>query len=180
MQPEFLKWLVDPKQDGDGALTDFGCYGPDLMTWMMKGEAPVSVTAVTKRLKPEVYPEVDDEADILLNYPHAVAIVQASWNWPFGLKEMDVYGKTGFAKAMDSSRIEVRKEKDEEGTVEKGTPLVAPYDDPLHYLEAVLEGTVEEGYSLSSLRTNVIVAEILDAARQSAQTGRTVAQPRER
>ena len=32
VQPEFLKWLVDPKQDGDGALTDFGCYGPDLVT----------------------------------------------------------------------------------------------------------------------------------------------------
>ena len=180
VQPEFLKWLVDPKQDGDGALTDFGCYGPDLMTWMMKGEAPLSVTAVTKRLKPEVYPEVDDEADILLNYPHAVAIVQASWNWPFGVKEMDVYGKTGFAKAIDSSRIEVRREKDKEGTVEKGTPLVAPYDDPLHYLEAVLDGTVEEGYSMSSLRTNVIVAEILDAARQSAQTGRTIALPLKR
>jgi hypothetical protein len=74
----------------------------------------------------------------------------------------------------------VRKEKDAEGTVEKGTPLVAPYDDPLHYLEAVLDGTVEEGYSLSSLHTNVVVTEILDAARQSAQTGRTIALPLKR
>jgi predicted dehydrogenase len=180
VQPEFLKWLVDPKQDGDGALTDFGCYGPDLMTWMMKGEAPLSVTAVTKRLKPEVYPEVDDEADIVLNYPHAVAIVQASWNWPFGVKQMDMYGNKGFAKAIDSSRIEVRREKDAEGTVEKGPALAAPYDDPLHYLEAVLDGTVEEGNSPSGLKTNVVVAEILDAARQSAQTGRTVALPLKR
>jgi glucose-fructose oxidoreductase len=180
VQPEFLKWLVDPKQDGDGALTDFGCYGPDLMTWMMKGEAPLSVTAVTKRLKPEVYPDVDDEADIVLNYPHAVVIVQASWSWPFGVKQMDVYGTKGFAKAIDSSHLEVRRENDAEGTVEKGAPLVAPYDDPLHYLEAVLDGTVEEGYSLSSLHTNVVVAEILDAARQSAQTGRTIALPLKR
>jgi predicted dehydrogenase len=180
VQPEFLKWLIDPKQDGDGALTDFGCYGPDLLTWMMKGEAPLSVTAVTKRLKPEVYADVDDEADIVLNYPHSVAIVQASWNWPFAVKQMDVYGNKGFAKAIDSSRIDVRKEKDAEGTVEKGTPLVAPYDDPLHYLEAVLDGTVEEGYSLSSLHTNVVVTEILDAARQSAQTGRTIALPLKR
>jgi hypothetical protein len=29
--------------------------------------------------------------------------------------------------------------------VVEGAPLVAPYDDPLHYLEAVLDGTVEEG-----------------------------------
>lgn len=177
VQPEFLKWLVDPKQDGDGALTDFGCYGPDLITWMMGGEAPVSVMAVTKRLKPDVYPLVDDEADIVLNYKNSVAIVEASWNWPFGVKQMDVYGSKGFAKAMDSSQIEVRREKDDAGEVEQGEALKAPYDDPLHYLEAVLDGQVEEGDSMSSLHTNVIVAEILDAARRSAATGKTIALP---
>ena len=180
VQPEFLKWLIDPKQDGDGALTDFGCYGPDLVTSMMHGEAPISVTAVTKRLKPETYPEVDDEADIVLNYKNSVAIVQASWDWPFGLKQMDVYGRTGFAKAIDSGQIEVRKAKDTAGKVETGRPLVAPYDDPLHFLEAVLSGQVEEGDSLSGLKTNMTVTEILDAARQSAQTGKTIALPLKR
>ena len=177
VQPEFLKWLIDPKQDGDGALTDFGCYGPDLMTWMMGGEAPVSVTAVTKRLKPDVYPMVDDEADIVLNYKNSVAIVEASWNWPFGVKQMDVYGSKGFAKAMDGSQIEVRREKEKVGKVETGEAIKAPYDDPLHYLIAVVDGQVEEGNSLSSLHTNVIVAEILDAARRSATTGKTIALP---
>ena len=52
----FTQWLIDPAQDGDGALTDFGCYGPNLMTWLMDGEAPLSVTAVTKRMQPENYP----------------------------------------------------------------------------------------------------------------------------
>jgi glucose-fructose oxidoreductase len=180
VQPEFLKWLTDPKQDGDGALTDFGCYGPDLVTSMMHGEAPLTVTAVTKRLKPETYPEVDDEADIVLNYKNSVSIVQASWDWPFGLKQMDVYGRKGFAKAIDSGQIEVRREKDSKGKVETGQPLVAPYDDPLHFLEAVLSGQVEEGDSLSGLKTNMTVTEILDAARQSAQTGKTIALPLKR
>jgi predicted dehydrogenase len=177
VQPEFLKWLVDPKQDGDGALTDFGCYGPDLTTAMLHGEAPLTVTAVTKRMQPELYPEVDDEADIVLKYRNAVAIVEASWDWPFGVKQMDVYGRTGYAKAIDSSQIEVRREKDAAGVVETGQPLAAPYDDPLHFLEAVLSGQVEEGDSLSGLKTNVTVTEILDAARRSAQTGRTIALP---
>ena len=44
--PEFLKWLEDPEQNGDGALYDFGCYGADLVTWLMHGESPESVTAV--------------------------------------------------------------------------------------------------------------------------------------
>jgi predicted dehydrogenase len=177
VQPEFLEWLTDPKKNGDGALTDFGCYGPDLITAMLHGEVPLSVTAVTKRIKPEVYPGVDDEADIVLNYRNAVVIVQASWDWPFGVKQMDVYGRTGYAKAIDSSRIEVRRAKEAEGKVLTGQPLAAPYDDPLHYLEAVLSGQVQEGDSLSGLKTNMTVTEILDAALRSAQTGRTVALP---
>src|SRR5271163_3478980 len=96
--PEFLSFLIDPKQNGAGALFDFGCYGANLMTWLMDGETPLSVTAVTKQLQPNLYPQVDDEADIILNYKNAVAIIQASWNWPFGVKQMDVYGRTGFAK----------------------------------------------------------------------------------
>jgi glucose-fructose oxidoreductase len=175
--PEFLSWLLDPKLNGDGALTDFGCYGPDLMTWLMHGEVPRSVTAVAKHLQPERYPGVTDEAEIILNYAHAVAIVQASWNWPFNLKQMDVYGRTGFAKALDSGRIEVRRANEEEGQITKAPALAGPYDDPLRYLAAVLKGEIQEDDSLSSLKTNVTVTEILDAAFQSAQTGTTVTLP---
>ena len=177
VSPEFFALLVDPKQDGDGALTDFGCYGPDLMTWLMAGEVPVSVTAVTKRLQPDVYPLVDDEAEIVLNYSNAVSIVEGSWNWPFALKQMDVYGATGYAKAFNPEQVEVRRQGQEAGQVFPGMRLASPNDDPLHYLEAVLSGQVQEGDSLSSLKTNLTVTEILDAARQSAQTGRTVKLP---
>src|SRR5690606_16089059 len=43
---EFLEILTDPEKNGAGALVDFGCYGANLMTWLMKGERPLSVTAV--------------------------------------------------------------------------------------------------------------------------------------
>jgi len=175
--PEFLSFLIDPKQNGAGALFDFGCYGPNLMTWLMDGETPLSVSAVTKQLQPNLYPEVDDEADIILNYKNAIAIVQASWNWPFSLKQMDVYGRTGYAKAIDSERIEVRKADESEAQMLKGENLTAPYDDPLHYMAAILNGEIQEGNSPSSLKTNMAVAEILDAARQSAQTGKAVSLP---
>jgi predicted dehydrogenase len=176
VQPEFLKWLVDPAMDGDGALTDFGCYGPDLVTGMLHGEAPLSVSAVTQHLQPELYPKVADEADILLKYKSAVVIVEASWDWPFAVKQMDVYGRTGYAKTIDGSQMVVRKEREDAESKEVAPPPQAPYDDPLHYLEAVLGG-LDEGDSLSSLKTNVTVTEILDAARRSAQTGKTVVLP---
>ena len=177
VQPEFLSFLTDPRQNGAGALFDFGCYGANLMTWLMDGEAPLSVTAVTTQLQPSLYPEVDDEAEIVLTYKNAVAIVQASWNWPFNLKQMDVYGRTGYAKSIDSERIEVRKENEPEGRIMKGEMLTAPYDDPLHYMTALLNGDIREGNSLSSLSNNMTVSEILDAARQSARTGKTVSLP---
>ncbi len=177
VSPDFLALLTDPAQDGDGALTDFGCYGPNLMTWLMDGEAPISVTAVTKRLQPDLYPRVSDEADIILNYRNAVAIVEGSWNWPFAQKQMDLYGQTGYAKAIDPTKIEFRRQHDAAGSVTEGHPLEPPYDDPLHYMEAVLSGQIEERNDMSSLKNNILVAEILDAARQSAQTGKTIALP---
>ncbi len=178
--PEFLSLLMDPKLNGGGALYDFGCYGVDLMTSLMGGEAPVSVSAVTKQLQPDLYPEVDDEAEIILNYRHAVAIVEGSWNWPFSFKQMDVYGSTGYAKALNADSVEVRRKGSKAAETANGREIPAPFDDPLHYLEAVLRGEAVEGNSVSALKTNVMVSEILDAARQSAQSGKTVTLPLEK
>lgn len=179
VQPEFFKWLTDPVENGAGALYDFGCYGADLMTWLMNGEAPIAVSAITNHLQPTVYPKVDDEADVLLKYKGAVAILEGSWTWPFNVKDMDVYGVTGFAKTMGSRQINVRREHEKDGQISTAAPLAPPYDDPLHYLRAVIRGNVDEGNDVSSLRVNVIVSEILDAARRSAQSGQTVQLDRE-
>ena len=97
--PEFFDWLTDPVRNGAGALFDFGCYGANLMTWLMDNQRPLTVTAVTQRIKPDIYPKVDDEATILVEYPKAQGIIQASWNWPFGRKDLEVYGATGYAIA---------------------------------------------------------------------------------
>src|SRR6201987_2379085 len=109
VEPEFLSWLTDPKLDGGGALYDFGCYGADLMTWLMGGERPLTVAAVTQQIKPEIYPKVDDEATIVLTYPKAQAILQASWNWPFDRKDMEVYGQTGYVMTVKRDPMDVRR-----------------------------------------------------------------------
>jgi predicted dehydrogenase len=170
---EFLNWLTDPKLNGAGALFDFGCYGADLMTWLMNGEKPLSVTAVTQQIKPDVYPRVDDEATIILTYPKAQAIIQASWNWPFDRKDMEVYGRTGYAITVRRDDIKVRRPGEKEEQLVAAQKLPSPYNDSLTYLRAViLDGLKPD--ALSSIETNLIVTEILDAARQSAATGKTV------
>ncbi|MGZ4732970.1 MAG: Gfo/Idh/MocA family protein [Terriglobales bacterium] len=172
VQPDFLAWLNDPKLDGGGALYDFGCYGADLMTWLTDGQRPTSVTAVTQQIKPEIYPRVDDEATIILTYPKAQAILQASWNWPFDRKDMEVYGQTGYVITVRRDDVRVRLKGGEEQQV-AAKPVPAPYDDSLSLLRAVVLDGVAPG-APSSLETNVIVAEILDAARRSAASGKSV------
>ncbi|MGC2466466.1 MAG: Gfo/Idh/MocA family oxidoreductase [Candidatus Acidiferrum sp.] len=172
VEPWFLAWLTDPKLNGAGALFDFGCYGADLATWLMEGRRPDTVTAVTQQIKPEIYPRVDDEATIILTYPKAQAILQASWNWPFSRKDMEVYGQTGYAITVANDAVRVRLLKEEE-KLENSKPLDPRESDSVNYLKSVvLDGMPPRG--LSSLETNIIVTEILDAARQSAATGKTI------
>ena len=184
VEPEFLSWLINPKLNGAGALFDFGCYGADLMTWLMDGQRPQTVTAVTQQVKPDIYPRVDDEATIMLTYPKAQAIVQASWNWPFSRKDMEVYGQTGYVITIQRDDIRVRRgggsrggESQEEQI--KASPISPPYDDSLPYLRAVVRGSAKPDV-LSSLETNLTVMEILDAARRSAASGRTIHLPASR
>jgi len=174
VQPEFLKWLTDPEQNGAGALYDFGCYGVDLMTWLMQGETPQTVTAVVNHDKPGIYPRVDDDATIVLQYPHAQAVIQPSWNWPFGRKDMEVYGATGYAITVAADKVRIRHQHDQEERVESASSMPANERDSLSYLAAVLRGQIVPKGDLSALDTNVIVMQILDAARESARTGRTI------
>lgn len=172
VQPEFLEWLTDPAKNGAGALYDFGCYGANLMTWLMDNQRPKTVTAVTQQFKPDVYPKVDDEATIILEYPAAQAIIQASWNWPFDRKDMEIYGRTGSFKTIGLNRVAMRVAGQQEETRE--VPAIpAPEDDFLRYFAAVVRKEIEPS-GLSSLANNLIVTEILDAARRSAATHTTV------
>ena len=173
--PEWLPWLTDPKLNGAGALFDFGCYGADLMTLIMKGQAPVSVTAVAQTDKPAIYPHVDDDATIIVRYPAAQAVLMPSWNWSFARKDMEAYGTDGYVITVGLDHLRERYHGQTTETVAAAPPLPANQQDSLGYLAAVLHGTLDPHGDLSSLETNMVVMQILDAARESAQTGRTIA-----
>jgi predicted dehydrogenase len=172
VQPEFLDWLSDPGRNGGGALFDFGCYGANLMTWMMDNERPVAVTAVTQHFQPSVYPRVDDEASIVVEYPNAQGIIQASWNWPFSRKDFEVYGERGLAIATGANGLRVALPKEPEHAVTP-EPLSPDERDSIAHLLAVVRGARKPN-ALSSLENNLVATEILEAARESARTGKRV------
>ena len=166
VQPEFLDWLSDPRRNGGGALFDFGCYGANLMTWMMDNQRPLAVTAITQQFQPSVYPRVDDEATILLEYPKALGIIEASWNWPFSRKDFEVYGEDGLAIATGGAGLRVALPKEPEHAVTPD-PRAPDERDSISHLIAVVRGSRKPN-ALSSLENNVVATEILVAARESA------------
>lgn len=170
---DFLRWLTDPRMNGAGALNDFGCYGADLMTWFMKGRKPLAVTAVTRHYKPLIYPNVDDDATILVEYPGATGLIEASWNWPFGIKDLEIFGETGYLHGLDGNTVAMRMRENRKSS-KTAEPLQAPINDPIVYLGAAIHHTLPATDDLSSLKYNMIVMEILDAAKRSAQSGKRI------
>lgn len=172
--PEWLPWLTDPKQNGAGALFDFGCYGADLMTVLRNGQAPETVTAVTQTDKPAIYPHVDDDATVILRYPGAQAVLMPSWDWSFARKDMEVYGTDGSMKTVLTDHVLLRKKGQDAATEETSPALPPDESSSLGYLVAVLHGQVKDQGDLSALDTNMVVMQILTAAREAAETGHTV------
>jgi predicted dehydrogenase len=173
---QFLNWLTDPVKNGGGAIMDFGCYGADIMSWLMRGERPLSVTAITQTNKPAIYPKVDDEATIIVQYPKTQAIFQASWNWPFDRKDAEIYGQKGYIFANRNPEMIVRFGERNVAKEEKipVNPLQSPKNDAFTYFAAVVRGSINPENDLGSLKINMVAMEILDAAVKSAKGKKTV------
>ncbi|WP_430813862.1 Gfo/Idh/MocA family protein [Carboxylicivirga sp. RSCT41] len=175
---EFLEWLTDPVQNGGGAEVDFGCYGVNILTWFMDGKRPNSVTAVAQQLQAENNPKVNDESIIILQYDSAVAVIQGSWNWPIGRKDMEIYGVNGVIYADNKHDLRVRISQGYDAFDEDVMQLEerkAPFDDPFALLAAVIRNEIQlKDYDLNALDNNMLVVEILDAAKESAELNRTI------
>jgi predicted dehydrogenase len=169
---EFYAWLNDPVQNGGGVIMDFGCYGANLITWLMQGARPTSVLAVTQRFQPELWTNVEDEATIIVTYPKAQAILQPSWNWPFPRKDIEIYGRTGYVLAPDGDELRVRKAGGQESR-HPVPKLPSHNDQAITYLAAIVRGEARST-GVSSVAINLVATEILDAAKESARTGRRV------
>ncbi len=172
---EFLEWLTDPVLNGGGALTDFGCYGANLSTWLMKGQEPLTVSCVTQQIKPDLYPKVEDEATIILTYPKAQIHINASWNWSHNRKDMQIYGKTGYVFCKNGREMEILEDEKEGPYLETATPLPNGQQDPFAFLTKVIKEDLKiDPFDVSALENNRVVMQILEAAKIAAETGKTV------
>jgi predicted dehydrogenase len=82
------------------------------------------------------------------------------------------YGERGLAIATGGSGLRIALPNEPEHTVTP-PPRAADERDPISHLIAVVRGTRQPN-ALSSLENNLIATEILEAARESARTGKRV------
>ena len=171
---EFADWLYDPVKNGGGAVIDFGCYGAEWALWL-KGR-PTRVYATAKKLKIEQHNQVDDEATIVLDYPDATAILQASWNWPYDLGQVQVFGPKGSLLARAHDLFYRPAAEDNNDDAPDGRPVTLatlPHEssNPIaNFVDHIRNNKAIEDPVSPWL--NVQVMEILDAARESIRTGR--------
>src|SRR5215467_11919296 len=170
----FADWLYDPVKNGGGAIMDFGCYGAEWAVWL-KGR-PTRVSAVTQKLKVDQHNAVDDDATIVLDYPDGTAIIEASWDWPYNMGQVQVFGPKGSLLATAKDLFS-RSPKDNvaNGAVEGERVALDPpaheTNNPISYFVDCIRNNkpIEDPLSM---KVNVQVMEILDAARESARTGK--------
>lgn len=167
----FFAWLTDPVQNGAGALMDFGCYNALWSLWYLG--RPETVYATVNQLRPETFPKVEDNANLILSYKNGVGIFEGSWDLPRGFQDLEVFGLQGSAY-MSSNKVEVRK-----GRETKDVPLTALEPDraePIAYMVSRMKQN-QPLDGLVALPLNVGVVEIIEAAKQSVKTGRAVKLP---
>ena len=174
VSPQFASWLYDPVKNGGGAIMDFGCYGAEWAVWL-KGR-PTKVYATTRKLKTSQHNLVDDDATIVLDYPDGTAILQASWNWPYGMERVQTFGPKGsllgtadelFLRTPSDDRRQVGLD----GKKISVDPLSAEKSNPIAYFVNAIRKDLRIEDPVSG-RLNVQVLEILDAARESIRTGK--------
>lgn len=170
---DFTDWLTDPEKNGGGAIIDFGCYGANLATWILGGERPQSVYAVSNHQKPDKYSKVEDDATIIVQYGSMTLQLMPSWNWPMNRKDMYIYGSKGYVYQKNGKNMTLYKNGKESSVV--SPVLEAPYNDSFYYLKAAVRGKIDvKPYDTGSLENNMLVVEILDAAIKSSKSGKPV------
>jgi predicted dehydrogenase len=157
-------------QAGGGALLDYCCYGACVAAWLMP--PPLSAQGLTMNLF-SGYGDAEDNAAILLSFPRAIAILEASWTTVHnGVPSGPILFGTKGTIVVDGSRLLIYREKGATApnSVETGDPLPSGRatiaEEFLHHLE-----TGEPLHPTLAYPVNLAAMAILDAAIVSAQKG---------
>jgi len=112
----------------------------------------------------------------VLDYPDATSVIEASWDWPYGKDLVEVFGPKGSLTAHHDSLLYRAANAHGPNIPPDGEsvtldPLPKETSNPVTYFVDCIRNNkpIEDPVSA---QLNVQVLEILDAARESARTGK--------
>ncbi len=156
---------------GGGALLDYCCYGACLASWFLDA-APISVQGLKANLM-SPFGTADDNAALLLRFPKAIAILEASWTtFHMGVANGPIIYGTHGTIVVDGSDILVYRERgvSTPSLIEKGEPLppgrATIGEEFLHHIE-----TGDPLHPTLDIPMNLAAVAILDAGMRSAESG---------
>jgi len=168
----FWSWLYDEEKNGAGALMDYCCYSADMCARFLG--LPEQVTGF-RGIFVKDYPVPDDNAIILMKYPNAFGVAEASWTQPVGYATPNpvAYG-TGGSIAVSGNSVILQTTARQ--TVIEPPPTEAPLRNGPEYLLHCLK-TGEKPQGFCSMEVSRDAQEILQAGKMAADAGRTITLP---
>ncbi|MBM3458778.1 MAG: Gfo/Idh/MocA family oxidoreductase, partial [Armatimonadetes bacterium] len=167
----FYEWLYDAERNGAGALMDYCCYGANMAAhWLGR---PTAVVGIAGTLVKAPFP-VDDNAILLMKYPHAFGVAEASWTQQAadGSANPSLYGETGTLSVV-GNRIRIGRPGRDPEFLDPDRPSPGRRNGAEYLVSCLRSGTPVEG--LCSAATSRTAQEILQRGLESAQQGREIA-----
>lgn len=166
----FYEWLYDERRNGAGALMDYCCYGANLAAhWLGR---PQSVVGMAGTLVKPDFP-VDDNAIILMKYPRAFGIAEASWTQqaPDGGANPSVFGDEGTLSVV-GGRVRLGRPGEEARWIESDRPSPGRRNGAEYLVSCLDAGVPVEG--ICSAQVSRMAQQILECGLESSRTGREV------
>lgn len=179
--PIFCDWLYDADRNGVGALTDQGGYAATICRWFL-GQ-PQRVMAMGGRLTKDDIADLDNVV-MLLRYPRAIGVAEASWSWIGGLPAPGptIWGQTGSLVTQggrEAAGVTLIKQGEREPTFIPADPLPeGERNAPEYFITAIMRERPIEGLVSATISRDA--QEILAAAIRSIESGAEVALPLDR
>ena len=157
-------------EEGGGALLDYCCYGACLASWYLDAAA-LSVQGLRVNLMSPG--TADDNAALLVRFPSAIAVLEASWTtFHIGVPSGPIIYGTHGTIVVDGAEVLIYRERGatRPSLVERGDPLplgrATIGEEFLHHIE-----TGDALHPTLDVRMNLAAVGILDAGNRSAESG---------
>ena len=172
--PHFWQWLYDAEKNGAGALMDYCGYSANMNARFLG--VPTQVTGM-RGVFVKDYPIPDDNAIILMKYPHAFGVAEASWTQtvPYAEGANPIAYGTGGSLSVAGNKVIWQRPDHPAETITPAAPVAHYRNAPECLLHCLETGAAIE--SFCSAQVSRDTQEILEAGLRSADMGQTQTLP---